>query len=74
MIVLDRVEGGRAVLVVDGERVDVPASVLPAGAREGDVLALLRDDDATKSQKDEAEARLARLRARGPQGPDTIDL
>ena len=73
-MVLDRIEGNRAIFVVEGERVELPISALPAGAREGDVFALVRDDDATKSQKDEGEARLARLRARGPQGPGTIDL
>mgnify|MGYP001558425594 CR=1 FL=1 len=74
MIVLDRVEGARAVLVVQGERIEWPLCALPPGAREGDIFALVRDDGATKSQKEDAEARLARLRARGPQGPDTIDL
>lgn len=74
MIVLDRIEGGRAIFVVEGGQFELPAALLPAGAKEGDVFQLVRDESATIAQKNEAEARLARLRARGKQGPDSMDL
>jgi L-alanine-DL-glutamate epimerase-like enolase superfamily enzyme len=71
MIVVDRIEGDVAVLEIAGRRVDVPASELPAGTKEGDRLAFSRlaaEDDA------DAKARLARLKARTPQGSGPIDL
>lgn len=70
MIVIDRFEGDCAVLEVDGRRVDFPASALPAGCREGDRLSFTRDTP----DRSEAEARLARLKARSDQGPGSIDL
>jgi len=70
MIVVDRIEGARAVLEFGGESLDVPLAALPAGVKEGDVLDLsVRAPDPA-----EAEARLARLRAKTPQGPGTFDL
>lgn len=74
MIVLDRIEGDRAVLLFGQERVEVPASALPAGAREGDVLTFTLAPDAKAAALAEAEARLTRLRARSVQVPDTTDL
>lgn len=70
MIVVDRIEGERAVLEMDGEVVDVPLSVLPAGVKEGDVLAVsVQAADAATG-----EARLARLKSRTPQGGGTFNL
>jgi hypothetical protein len=74
MIVLDRIEGDRAILMVGQERMEFPVSALPAGAKEGDVLTFVRDEAATIARSGDGEARLARLRARGPQGPDSMDL
>lgn len=74
MIILDRIEGDRAVLLIGNERVEVPASVLPEGCREGDVLKLASDPAAREALTKDAEDRLARLRERGPQGPESIDL
>ena len=71
MIVVDRIEGDRAVLEIDGEGVVIPASALPAGAGEGAVLILSLGDSAAVLA--EGEARLKRLRAHGPQD-DVIDL
>lgn len=70
MIVVDRFEGERAVLEVDGEMVDIPRSALPPGTREGDRLRWVRED----SDLDDARARLRRLKARTPAGSDEIDL
>lgn len=40
MIVVDRIEGTRAILEVDGQIVEIPATALPEGAGEGSVLLL----------------------------------
>ena len=72
MIVIDRIEGDRAVLEVDGELIDFPVGALPPGSREGGVL-LIQPGSAADSLA-EAEARLARLRARTPQNDTDIDL
>lgn len=74
MIVVDRIEGDRAVLELDGKTIDVPVSWLPEGVGEGAVLRLSVDPDAGARRLAEAEARLARLRARSSQTPDSMDL
>jgi len=65
--VLDRFEGDKAVLLVgeDGIAAVWPRKLLPAGAREGDVLALCLDIDAaaTRQAKTEAEELLRQLLA-----------
>ncbi len=71
MIVLDRVEGARAILEIGGEFVEIPASELPTDAKEGAVLVLTLGD--AEARLAEARARLERLRAAGPQ-EDDIDL
>lgn len=43
MIVVDRIEGTRAILEVDGETVEIPASALPEGAGEGAILRLVAE-------------------------------
>ncbi|MFZ5480399.1 MAG: DUF3006 domain-containing protein [Myxococcota bacterium] len=71
MIVVDRIEGEVAVLEIAGRLVDVPASLLPEGALEGDRLVLARGPAADLT---DAEARLKRLKAKTPQGQGPIDL
>ena len=71
MIVLDRLEGNRAVLDIDGEKVEIPAAALPEGAREGAVLTLGLSTDT--SRLSEAQARLERLRSRDVL-PDEFEL
>ena len=70
MIVVDRVEGTRAVLEMDGELVDVPLSALPPGVKEGAVLAVSMG----AADPAAAAARLARLKARTPPGKGEFDL
>ena len=70
-IVVDRIEGNRAILVVGDETVEVPVSVLPEGAAEGSVLSLRLSDDA--QIRAAAEARQALLAASSDL-PDIIDL
>ncbi len=74
MIVVDRIEGGRAVLEIDGKTLDIPVAFLPPGAKEGDVLRLTLETERTVDAVVEAEARLHRLRERSTQGPGTFDL
>ena len=73
MIVIDRIEGDRAVLEIDGEMVEVSLKVLPEDCREGAMLSFtLCDDDGAELQR-ENEERLARLRAQDP-GDMEIDI
>ena len=67
-IVVDRIEGDRAVLDLGSERVDLPLSALPAGLKEGDRLSIQVEAAPTLSA---AEARIARLRARARNNPTT---
>lgn len=71
MIVVDRIENDTAVLEIGGSTVDVPLAELPAGVKEGDRLAF---SVLPSAGTDDAEARLARLKARTRQGPGSIDL
>ncbi len=73
-IVIDRIEGDRAVLAVGEESVGVPLACLPTGAREGAVLTWSIDEAAAGEALAGAEARLARLRARNPNPPTEFDL
>jgi len=64
---IDRIEGGIAVLVSredESVRITLPVSVLPAGFREGDILAvtLERDDVATAEAKAETVSLIERLK------------
>ena len=74
MLVLDRIEGGIAVLLFEGHRVELPEAALPAGAKEGAILRLELDQSAEARVRAENEARLARLRARSPRKGGPIDL
>jgi hypothetical protein len=66
---IDRVEEGVAVLISgDGSaRFTIPCSLLPAGAREGDVLefSIRRDVAATEEARRRVAERIERLRRRG---------
>lgn len=71
-VFLDRIEDGTAVLVFDDEGArDLPASVLPASAKEGDwlVLTLAVDPERTGKARDEVE-RLRRHLGRDDDGGD----
>ena len=70
-IVIDRIEGNRVVLVVAGEAVELPVSVLPEGASEGDILTLEMGDQ--RALRTAAEERLSRL-SENSTLPDEIDL
>ena len=62
---LDRIEGEQAIVELPGGTLlELPAVLLPPGAREGSLLALVLAPTATRAAEDEAAARLARLKAR----------
>ncbi|ATB49861.1 DUF3006 domain-containing protein [Corallococcus macrosporus] len=75
---LDRIEDDVAVLVVDGREVTRPASELPAGAREGDVLdldTLAVDPEATEALREEVRgAREKATRGKPPPPSGSFDL
>lgn len=74
LLVLDRIEGERAILTFGDQQVDLPIFLLPEGAREGSVLCLALDEQGADEARLAAEARLARLRARDPNPPTEFDL
>lgn len=73
-LVVDRIEGGVAVLTDGAQTVDVPLAWLPAGVAEGWHLAVefTRDPAAEAARRADIEARRQRLLA-GDDGGD-IDL
>lgn len=64
MIVIDRIEGKRAIIEIDGEPLDIPVSALPEGASEGDILKFEACDEQGADLQRENEERLKRLRER----------
>ena len=64
MIVVDRIEGLRAILEIDGELVEIPSSILPEGTSEGSNLKLDICDNQGADLQRENEERLKRLRER----------
>lgn len=58
---IDRIEGELVVLECDGRSVDVPRALVPAEAREGDVLSIVVDRDATDAARRDVSAKRARL-------------
>lgn len=67
MRIIDRIEGGFAVVEVTEEYIDMPVSELPDNAGEGDVIVLkdgvyVVDKEATKKRKAAMRARLNRLK------------
>ena len=73
MIVIDRIEDSRAILEIDGEMVEVPASLLPEGSVEGAILSLILCDDAAADMQRDNEERLSHLRAQDA-GDMEIDI
>ena len=73
VIVIDRIEGSRAILEADGEMIEIAATILPLGSVEGDVLELTLCDDAKAKIQSENDARLNRLKAQDP-GDMEIDI
>ena len=73
MIVVDRIEADRAILLMAGEAVVVPLAALPEGTAEGAVLAFTRLESEEATRLARAEERLRRLQAEHS-FPDEIEL
>jgi hypothetical protein len=63
---VDRIEGPVAILISCGDepaQMSVPASLLPPGTREGDIVTLTfeRDEEATKASKERVGGLIGRL-------------
>ena len=68
-VTIDRIDEGIAVLILDdepGSRFTLPASRLPPGSREGDVLTLKleHDEEETRAAKDRSASHITALRQR----------
>jgi hypothetical protein len=66
-VTIDRFEDGYAVLLVRGEEevhIDFPASLLPEGSREGDVLDIdiSRDEESTEDARKEVSDLIEKLK------------
>ena len=66
MIILDRFEGGKALIETDGEISAVSRSLVPEDAREGDMLVFLNgryaiDRKTTQQRREEISSRLKRI-------------
>ena len=73
VIVVDRIEGDRAILEVSGDTIELALSVLPPGAGEGAILTLILCDEQGADLSKENEDRLVRLRASDP-GDKNIEI
>jgi len=61
MLTIDRFEGDYAVVETSENMIDIPRSELPADAKEGDLLRLVVDADATKARKEKIGAMMNNL-------------
>ncbi len=62
MLIVDRFEGSYAVIECgDGSFINLPAVELPAGVKEGDVLSITVDSEATESRRASLQSRLNSL-------------
>lgn len=66
MIIVERVEGGTAVLESDGKRLAVPLSELPSGVHEGSVLyktanGYKTDENSEKKRRGQISAKRRRI-------------
>ena len=73
MIIIDRIEGSRAILEAKGELIEIAATILPPGSAEGDILELTLCKDAAAKLQSDNENRLDRLRSQDP-GDMEIDI
>lgn len=64
MIVIDRIENGRAILEFNGQAIEIDTELLPKGSQEGAVLTLVICNDKDVILRTENEKRLERLLAR----------
>jgi hypothetical protein len=61
MLIIDRFEGGFAVVETDNGMINIPKSDMPKGAKEGNVLNIVIDSGETASRKKRIEEKMNRL-------------
>jgi hypothetical protein len=61
MLIIDRFEGSYAVVEAGDEMVNIPRSLLPIGAKEGDSLRLVIDEDDTAARVIRIEEKMNKL-------------
>jgi len=62
--VLDRIEGGTAVLLVeDSDSIELPVGLLPPDIKEGDIVSIIfkKEDRKTKNEKERVEGLINKL-------------
>lgn len=61
-VIIDRFENGFAVVELeDGKFADMPAALVPGGAREGDVICISIDTDTTDRRKENIKSLMDEL-------------
>ncbi|MDO4562475.1 MAG: DUF3006 domain-containing protein [Clostridia bacterium] len=61
-VIIDRFEGDFVVVELeDGNMADMPATLVPKEAKEGDVISIEIDEDDTAARKDRIEKLAAKL-------------
>ena len=61
MWIIDRFEGGFAVIECDDVTFEIPVNALPAGVREGDVISVEIDDSKTCERKKNIDSLMNKL-------------
>jgi hypothetical protein len=61
MLIIDRFEGGFAVVETDNGIINIPKADIPSGAKEGDVLNIVIDSGETASRKKRLEEKMNSL-------------
>ena len=60
-VIIDRFEGNFAVVEAEGKFVDMPAELVPQGAKEGSVLSITIDETETQNREEKIRSMLNQL-------------
>ena len=61
MLIIDRFEGPFAVVETDQGMINIPISDMPEGAKEGDVLTIVLNDQETSQRKRKIDGMMNKL-------------
>lgn len=62
-VTIDRFEGGFAIVETeDGKFFDMPAALMPEGAREGSVISIILDEEETEARLREIQRKIDKLK------------
>lgn len=63
-VIIDRFEGELALLELeDREIIDIPKRLLPEGAKEGDIIKIIIDEEETQKRKEQIQKKFNSLLA-----------